>query len=514
MKRFNLLLLLVALFTFSFITSCSNDDDDDPPGPDPNKEYGEEWYSGGKNGTVFNATSRAYKQPMPVVNDDVDLYRQFMRGERISDKSFVATEGMGYSGLGPVYIRKSCIACHPSYGGRSQRVDKFDTSDSHNGYLLMIYDPSLPDLPLASKYFTGMTQTRAVAPFKAPIKEEGINLKWLQHVDEHGNKYEDGTPYSDGYSYAGTLIYPKIEIAQDAILFKDFDMSKHAACIEATIGIYGTGLLDAISDEDLRAQYREEQQRGYCQGVIGKDITETVATNPYYPGDHPGRFTYLCTRGTLDNGPGSNALWNITNVTRPDRTYNYITEEYARVMSEDLDVQQTLGQTEKQIFDDLMSQSLKPEMTKEDYDAFMVWHRALAVPAARNLDDETVKHGRELFYDTGCTACHRPSWTTRSNYKPMPELSNQKIYPYTDLLRHDLDLVEPGRAKVCRTTPLWGRGLMPITSGHTDMLHDLRARNYEEAIVWHGGEAKDCKEKFRKMSKDERKALIKFLESI
>ncbi|MDR1746691.1 MAG: hypothetical protein LBR49_05405 [Tannerella sp.] len=492
------------------VAACTDDDDKQPV---DGKELSEEWYAGGVNGTTFNATSQAYKQPVPPIEKDAELYRSFMRGEHISDRSFVASEGLGYAGLGPAYIRKSCVACHPTYGGHGKRVTEFNTDDSRNCYLLMIYDPTSPTLALASKYFTGMTQTRAVAPFKPSIDESGIKLTWHEYTDEHGNKYEDGTPYSDGYSYAGTLIYPKITIAQEAILFKDFDMSKHAASIEATIGIYGVGLLDAISDEDLRAQYEEEQARGYCQGVIGADIDET-GLNPFYPGKHPGRFTYLCTRATLDNGPGANALWNITNVTRPDRTYNYITEEYARVMSQDADVQRVLGQAESDIFSQLMSRSLEPEMTMEDFDAFMVWHRGIAVPAARNLDDETVQKGRSLFYETGCTACHRPSWTTRADYKPMPSLSNQKIFPYTDLLRHDLDMYEPGRARVCRTTPLWGRGLLPVTSGHSDMLHDLRARNYEEAILWHNGDAKPVKEKFRAMSKADREALIRFLEAI
>jgi CxxC motif-containing protein (DUF1111 family) len=485
------------------VSACS--DNDEPPVVPGENDYSEEYYAGGRNGTVFIKSSFAYKQAMPVIEEDPELYRQFMRGERLADKSFVASEDMAYSGLGPVYIRKSCIACHPSYGGHSQRVDKYDSNDSRCGYLLMIYKPDEPGLPLASKYFTGMTQTRAVSPFKPPVDESGITIEWKNHTDEYENKYEDGTSYS--------LIYPVVSIAQDAILFEDFDMSRHAASIEATIGIYGTGLLDAISDEDLRAQYQAEQTRGYCKGVIGADIDET-GLNPYFPGKHPGRFTYLCTRATLDNGPGANALWNITNVTRNDRRYHYITEEYAKVMSKDAGVQQGLGKTEDEIFTHLMSRELAPEMTMEDYNAFMVWHRGLAVPAARNLDDPAVQRGKTLFSETGCTACHRPSWTTRSNYTPLPAISNQKIYPYTDLLRHDLEMKEPGRVQLCRTTPLWGRGLMQIVSGHTDRLHDLRARNTEEAILWHGGEAKKCKEAFRKMSKEDRDALVKFLDAI
>ena len=506
----NCLKIIPAALLLLSISACSDDNGTINP---PKGELGEEWYAGGVAGTTFVAGSRAYQQAMPVIENNPELNRMFLRGELIFEKDFVPTEGLGYHGLGPVYIRKSCIACHPSYGGRSKRVDNFNTSDSRNGYLLMIYDPDSPTLALATKYFTGMTQTRAVPPFKAPIDEAGIKLSWLPYIDEHGNRYEDGTPYSAGTSYEGTLIYPKIEISQDAILFADFDMSKHKASIEATIGIYGTGLLDAISDEDLRAQYALEQSRGYAPGIIGADIDET-GLNPYYPGVHPGRFTYLCTRATLDNGPGSNALWNITNVTRPDRTSNYITEEYCTVMSKDLEVQLALGMAEQEVFDHLFSKNLEPEMTQTDYEAFMMWHRGLAVPAARNLDKEDVIRGKEIFYEIGCTACHRPSWTTRSNYLPLPEISDQKIYPYTDLLRHDLDMYEPGRVKVCRTTPLWGRGLMPVVSGHSDMLHDLRARNYEEAIIWHGGEAKQPKEKFRKLSKSDRDALISFLKAI
>jgi CxxC motif-containing protein (DUF1111 family) len=406
--------LYTVFCTGLLLTACLSDTETEKP--DNNMEYSEsnaEWYSGGENGTVFIANTMSYQQAMPFIDANSELHRAFMRGEHIFEKSFVSTGEQGYSGLGPVYIRKSCIACHPSYGGRCKRVEKFDTNDSRNGYLLMIYDPASPTLALASKYFTGMTQTRAVSPFKPPIDEAGVKLTWIEYVDEYGNKYADGTPYSAGMPYEGTLIYPQIDVDQSAILFPDFDMSKHAASIEATIGIYGVGLLDAISDEDLRAQYDLEQARGYCAGLIGADIDET-GLNPYYPGKHPGRFTYLCTRATIDNGPGSNALWNITNVTRPDRRYHYITEEYARVMSKDAGVQQAMNMTEAEIFNYLMSKELTPEMTQEDYNDFMVWHRAVAVPAARNLDQPQVKRGKELFTQAGCAACHRPSWKTRA----------------------------------------------------------------------------------------------------
>jgi CxxC motif-containing protein (DUF1111 family) len=137
----------------------------------------------------------------------------------------------------------------------------------------------------------------------------------------------------------------------------------------------------------------------------------------------------------------------------------------------------------------------------------------LAVPAARDLDDPVVQEGRSIFYTIGCTACHKPSWTTGTD-KYMPDYSNQKIWPYSDLLMHDLGMEAPGLRKMCRTTPLWGRGLSYLCAGHTDKLHDLRARNYEEAILWHFGEAEPCREKFYNLPKDKRNALVRFLESI
>ena len=495
--------------------ACTDDESATAQSDLPKKEYGEEWYAGGKMGTVFNATTSAYRRPMPAITADASLHAAFNRGADLFEQSF-APSGDAFGGLGPVYIRKSCIACHPGYGGRSARVGgRFDTTDGRNGYLLMIYDPASPTLALASKYFTGMTQTRAAAPFKAPIDERGITITWHQdYVDEWGNRYPDGMPYSAGEEWEGTLQYPTVEVEQSAILFPDFDMSRHAASIEATIGIYGTGLLDAISDEDLRAEYAAQQARGYCPGVIGPDIEDSAEDNPYYPGIHPGRFTYLCTRGSLDNGPGSNAIWNITNVTRRDRRYNYITEEYARVMARDEEVQRALGESEEAIFARLMSRELPVEMEDGAYEDLLVWHRGLAVPAARNLEDPVVQRGRTIFYEIGCTACHRPSWTTRENYKPLPAISNQKIWPYSDLLRHNLGMKEPGRAGLCRTTPLWGRGLMMRCAGHQDRLHDLRARSTEEAILWHEGEARPTKVKFRNLSREDREALIAFIDAI
>ena len=118
-----------------------------------------------------------------------------------------------------------------------------------------------------------------------------------------------------------------------------------------------------------------------------------------------------------------------------------------------------------------------------------------------------------MFYAASCQECHKPSWKT-GQYKPIPGFSNQKIWPYTDLLMHDLGEMNHGFTPTFRTAPLWARQMMKNVVDHTDMWHDLRARNFEEAILWHMGEANESREAFRNMSAEDRAALIKFCEAL
>jgi CxxC motif-containing protein (DUF1111 family) len=501
MKRIVILFFMITLVgTFA---GCSSNDST----PDGREEKADtlssEWYAGGKLGTVSNTTSSAYELSTPVVDASVALSAQFQHGEKFFENVFVTNgseTGAERTGLGPVYIRNSCIACHPGYG-HGRRMERFRANDYGNGYLLVVTDEN--DNYVST--LTGMPQTLAVAPYLPPINESGIHLVWKEYTDEFGNKFADGETYS--------LIYPEITIDRNAI---NVPMpTNYNVRLEATIGIYGTGLIDAIPDDSLRAQYKKEQK--YTNSVkIGRDITEVDGTV------HPGRFTYGLSRGTLENGPGANAIWNITNVTRSNRRYHYMTTAYATAMSQNKDVQKALREDEMTIYNNLMSKSLPIEMSDDDYIDFMVWHRGLAVPAARNLNDIEVQEGKRLFVEMGCTSCHRPSWTTGGDdYKgdplvagKLPRYPHQKIWPYSDFLQHRLEMVNNIRTGWCRTTPLWGRGLSQKCTGAADHLHDMRARNYIEAIMWHGGDAELAKQKFYKLDKAQRQAIVKFLESI
>ena len=498
-KRLYLAALTFPILSFT-IAGCG-----DETGGLPEKELSEEYYAGGILGTAFNATPFAYEQPTPVVDESPELSLQFKYGEAFFEKEFTSNSEGIRRGLGPVSVRSSCITCHPGYG-HGKRMESYRANDFGNGYLLVVTDAN--DNYVSQ--LTGMPQTRAIAPCLPPIDESGIHIEWKNHTDEYGNVFPDGETYS--------LIYPEVTIDRSAFNVPMPDFYK--VRLEATIGIYGTGLIDAIPDDSIIAQYQYEKSLGYtlndAKYLPENFIREVDGTA------HPGRFTYGLTRGTLQNGPGANAIWNITNVTRSDRRYHYITAAYATSMSQNPDIQTKLGKTEQEIYDDLMSKDLPAEMSDKDYIDFMVWHRGLAVPAARNLDDPAVKKGKAKFREIGCTACHRPSWTTgNDDYAgdPMvkgklPRYPHQKIWPYSDFLQHRLDMVNDIRTGWCRTTPLWGRGLSEKCTGASEHLHDMRARNYTEAIMWHGGDAQYAKGKYRSLSKEDREALVKFLESI
>ena len=488
-----------------------------------------EWYAGGELGTTFNSSASAFEDPTPAV-EKAGLSDRFKYGEYFFERTYTQNTAP-FKGLGPLYVRNSCMSCHPGYG-HGKRMERYRADEWGNGYLLVIYNED-DNSYLTS--LTGMPQTKAMEPFKAPIDESKIDIKWLPYADEWGNKFPDGETYS--------LIYPEVTIPEDAYYVpleannQPIAYSKVKVRLESTMGIYGTGLLDAIPDDSLKAEYAKQEKYGVKlnPGIFANGEW----TKTYGKTNHPFRFTYALSRGPLQDAAGSNAIWNITNVTRSDRRYHYMTQTYADISANDPDVQAKFyeffpewnktGDVKKDIYDYLMNKELPVEMTDNDYVDFMVWHRGLAVPAARNLDDATVQKGHQLFREIGCASCHRPSWKTGDDKftdpngffedgdSRLPRYPNQTIWPYSDMVQHRLFMQNDIRNAWCRTTPLWGRGLSPVCSGHSDRLHDCRARNVIEAIMWHGNPQSDARksvEKFRQLSKEDRDAIVEFINSI
>lgn len=146
--------------------------------------------------------------------------------------------------------------------------------------------------------------------------------------------------------------------------------------------------------------------------------------------------------------------------------------------------------------------------------------RNLAVPVRREPAAPAVLAGKALFSSIGCAACHTPSHVT-GDASPDEHLRRQRIWPYTDLLLHDMgDGLADGRpegladGREWRTAPLWGIGLTAIVNGHTFFLHDGRARDITEAILWHGGEAQRARDAFAALPAEDRKRLVAFVNSL
>jgi CxxC motif-containing protein (DUF1111 family) len=160
-----------------------------------------------------------------------------------------------------------------------------------------------------------------------------------------------------------------------------------------------------------------------------------------------------------------------------------------------------------------------PEIEEKQLLDVILYTRILAVPARRDLDDAQVVKGEDLFQSFGCSSCHTTELVT--GVSDLPEVSQQTIRPFTDLLLHDMgpELADDrpdhdASGSEWRTPPLWGIGLIHTVNGHTRLLHDGRARNAEEAILFHGGEGKAARDAFVAASASERQALLRFLETL
>jgi CxxC motif-containing protein (DUF1111 family) len=153
-------------------------------------------------------------------------------------------------------------------------------------------------------------------------------------------------------------------------------------------------------------------------------------------------------------------------------------------------------------------------------DLVTFYSQHLAVPARRDVAGADVLRGKQLFYESGCASCHTPKFVTRRD-APNKAHAFQLIWPYSDFLLHDMgeeladgQQVGDATGREWRTPPLWGVGLTQRVSGHGFLLHDGRARNPTEAILWHGGEAQAARDSFADLPAPDREALVKFLESL
>lgn len=505
--------------------------------PAEKKELPEDYYTGGELGTVNDNSATAYEQPAPAI-DKQGLSHAFSMGEYFFEKPFTENEAP-FNGLGPLYIRASCKHCHLGYG-HGKRQTKYDSNTIGNGYILMITDEN--DIVVQS--FGWVAMGRATEPFKPQFDESKVKIEWPEYTDEWGNKFDDGETYS--------LIYPEVTLENGCIYGKLIDkwgnevtMDRAKVRLESTIGFIGSGLIDAIPDDSIMAQYRHEGQFSTLNPQFwdngAKDfVTKDDGTLALKNGGIVYKFDYALDRASVMSDA---SFWEVQNVTRDDFRSHYIPKEYWEFAAADPEVTSKFyeyypewnktGNPAKDIITFGNATDLPVEMAESDYINYMVWHRGVGIPAARNTTTDDFKEGKKLFNEIGCAACHRPTWTTgedkiRDPYNRftaedsrMVRYPKQKIWPYSDLIQHRLFMKNDLRTGWCKTAPLWGRGLMQICAGHSDRLHDCRARNTLEAIMWHGCSSEGGKsdahwavENFRKLTSAQRQLVIKFVDSI
>jgi CxxC motif-containing protein (DUF1111 family) len=263
----------------------------------------------------------------------------------------------------------------------------------------------------------------------------------------------------------------------------------------------GLGLLEAIDQKDI-LQYADPEDRNK-DGISGKPQyvwnreTNSVAL---------GRFGHKAGMPTLNqqNQAAFGGDIGLSTPLFPKHAGDCTDQQYKCLR---------MPHGNSTQYDDL-------EVNSTMTDLVLHYTRNLAVPKRRKVNDPDVLAGKSLFYNSGCTACHTPKFITPKNTAAI-EQSRQLIWPYTDMLLHDMGegladgfTEAQANGQEWRTAPLWGIGLTPIVNGHSFYLHDGRARNLLEAILWHGGEAQTAKNKVINMSKKQRQQLIHFVESL
>ncbi len=256
----------------------------------------------------------------------------------------------------------------------------------------------------------------------------------------------------------------------------------------------GLGLLEAIPDDAILANAKAQ-----------KDANNGIAGQPNYVWDDVLEKTVIGRFGLKAGQPTLN-------------------QQNVHAFSADMGLTTTLRPfdecTPTQTACKAATSGGVPEVSDNILSLVLFYTRNLAVPARRNVNDRQVLDGKGLFHQAGCQQCHTPQYTTRSDAAE-PELANQVIRPYSDLLLHDMGAgLADNRPEFkasgsqWRTPPLWGIGLTQTVNGHSQFLHDGRARNLLEAIAWHGGEAEAAKQHVLAYDADQRAALLAFLNSL
>ncbi|HEY6171420.1 MAG TPA: di-heme oxidoredictase family protein [Candidatus Kapabacteria bacterium] len=465
-------LLSVSLVVFVlFIAGCSEDPTIIDYG-ELHEENLSDFAEMGGGLTIDNAGGEAFSERAPNLTG-LD-YTLHLAGRTVFRESFVAPPATLSFGLGPLYAHSSCNSCHIS-GGRGKPINGSEAPES---MMLRISIPGATSTngPLPVPNFGVVLHPRATGS----IRNEG-NIT-VTYITMSG-------AFDDGGSY--TLRKPKYSIT-NAYSSLPSSMYTSARIAQPLVGL---GLLEAIKESDIQANVDENDADG--DGISGR---ANYVHNYLTFSSSIGRFGWKADIATVNEQSAFDFQQGM-GVTIGTHPYNFENcKDQIQGVGELLDDPEANS-----------GQTLYP---------LTVYLKTTGVPKRRNMNTDIVRRGQKLFTDAECIKCHVESYTTGTS-DDIDQLNDQKVYPYTDMLLHDMgDELADNRTEYLatgrewRTPPLWGIGLTETVNGSLYFLHDGRARNLVEAILWHGGEADSSKNLFVKMSKQDRDALIAFLNSL
>ncbi|MEM6722128.1 MAG: di-heme oxidoredictase family protein [Bacteroidota bacterium] len=437
----------------------------------PTYEEGEEYASG--NLGTFSTSGNAFG--FEIKNLSIAKKSLFAKGNSLFNNPWVAAPASttARDGLGPTFNARACANCHAKDGRGRPMV----TGQNSGGLLMRISLPGASDTeaPFPVPKYGNQIQDRSNpdASFEAKIE---INYETITGTYADGTSYELRKPiytFTDEQfgNIGNVLMSPRIG--------------------QQTIGL---GLVSALPESEI-LKYEDEFDSNN-DGISG-------------------RANYVLNAETQQLEVGKYG-WK-ANVSK-------LKQQIASAFHGDMGLTSSMFPENNCPTPQLECQDApnggKPEVTDKQMEAILFYQSTLAVPNRRNVKDTSVLRGKQLFTSMNCIGCHAIDQVTRSS-EILPVLENVKIRPYSDFLLHDMgegladnrpDFKANGRE--WRTQPLWGLGLIATVNNHTFLLHDGRARSIEEAILWHGGEAENSKEKFKNLSAEERQQVLDFLNSL
>jgi CxxC motif-containing protein (DUF1111 family) len=491
---------------------------------------------GATTNTTGNQSSFGFDTPAPNLSD-ADLTTHLV-GDGEFEAAFITAPSMDFpllDGVGPVFNNNACANCHARDGRANYTSTALNAApgtwtklDSQAGIFLRI-SVNAADGACTPEAANDYCTPQPVPGFAAQLFHRGVlgarpDSPFTGLADVYVSfetrplQYGDGTPVTlykpvfqirNPYDNPGELPGPT---PTSRLLQADVATSPRMG-----LPMFGLGLLEAVPEADILALADPDDLDG--DGISGRPNWVLDPVKKYQGDAEPrslGRFGWKAsTPSVLAQGAG--AYRNDMGVTN----YLFPQESIAGTPLHTTYLASHPG-------DDGQA-ATGHEVGEEVVKQVMFYANTLAVPARRNVHDVDVRRGAALFASAACAKCHHPDFTTGSHpgifgpagTVPVAAVQGQRIYPFTDMLLHDMgedladhrtDFAASGRE--WRTRPLWGIGLTKTVNPLAGFLHDGRARTLEEAILWHGGEAEKSRETFRTMSAADRAALVAFLMSL